>query len=184
MIRPPHPFCDLWRYVPKGAQSRGIERAIRFIGTAFVHYGWQACFIFRVSQWLHWLRLWPLSFMCHRFLVVAFALDMPPTVQVGTGLWLPHALSIVVHRSVIIGKNATIFHNVTLGGRGYDGCPVIGDDVCIFVSSSVLGAVRIGDRVTVGAHTLVLNDVLAGSIVVGAPARVRKKGINARVPVS
>ena len=43
----------------------------------------------------------------------------------------PHGLyGIVVSHNATIGKNATIFHQVTIG-EGYDGAPQIGDNVYI-----------------------------------------------------
>jgi serine O-acetyltransferase len=63
-------------------------------------------------------------------------------------------------------------HNVTIGTNMAEGAPIIGDDVFIGVNSTVLGAIRIGDRVRIAANTAVSSDVPSDSIVVGSPARI------------
>lgn len=172
MKPPPHPFCDLWRFVPKGSESKGVEKILRFVAIAFIHYGWHACFIFRLSQWMHWLYLYPISFCLQRLLIHFFGLDIPPKTQVGKGLWLPHALNIVVHKKCIIGERVTILHNVTLGGKAYDGYPVIMDGVGLYVGCTVLGPVVIGERAQIGASSLVLTDIPPEAKAVGNPARI------------
>lgn len=176
MSRPPNPFCDLWRYVPRGAESHGIERALRFLASAVIHYGWHACLVLRLSQWMHWMYLYPLSFLLQRVLLHMYGVDIPPGVAIGAGLWLPHARNIVVHRKSVIGERVTMFHGVTLGGRGYDGYPVVGDGVVLYVGCSVLGPINVGRNATVGAHALVIDDVDEGATVVGCPARVLRRG--------
>jgi serine O-acetyltransferase len=49
---------------------------------------------------------------------------------------------------------------------------VIGDDVFIGVNSTVLGAIRIGDRVRIAANTAITTNVPSDSIAVGSPARI------------
>lgn len=51
---------------------------------------------------------------------------------------------------------------------------VIGNDVWIGQSASILAGVTIGDGVIVGAHAVVAKDVPAFAIVVGNPAKVIK----------
>ena len=90
------------------------------------------------------------------------------------GLFFPHFSGIVVNGGARIGKNCTIFHGVTIGSkRGQKGgCPTIGDNVVLATGSAVIGNVKIGNNVMVGAHSLVLHDVPDGAVVAGNPARV------------
>ena len=53
--------------------------------------------------------------------------------------------------------------------------PTIGNDVDIGAGAKVLGRVRIGDRVRIGANAVVLCDVPSDSIAVGVPAVVRPR---------
>jgi hypothetical protein len=57
-------------------------------------------------------------------------------------------------------------------GRRYHYAPIeIGSDVFIGVNSIILPGVRIGDRVVVGAGSVVTKSVPSGWVVAGAPAR-------------
>ncbi len=49
---------------------------------------------------------------------------------------------------------------------------MIGDDVFIGVNSTVLGPIRIGDRVRIAANTAVATNVPPDSVVVGSPAKI------------
>ena len=72
---------------------------------------------------------------------------------------LPHGLNgIVVSPNAVIGKNCTIFHQVTIG-EGRDGAPTIGDNCFIGVGAKIIGKIRIGDNVRIGANCVVFEDV-------------------------
>lgn len=78
---------------------------------------------------------------------------------------LPHGLNgIIVSHNAIVGKNARIFHQVTIGeGRG--GAPVIGDDVVLGAGCKIIGGVKIGNRVKIGAGCVVMTDIPDDSVV-------------------
>ena len=61
---------------------------------------------------------------------------------------------------------------VTVGVNGSVAGPTIGDNVFIGTGAKVLGGLRIGNDVRIGANAVVLNDVPDGATVAGIPARV------------
>lgn len=81
---------------------------------------------------------------------------------------LPHGLNgIIVSHNAVIGRNCTIFHQVTIGeGRG--GAPVIGDNVLIGAGAKIIGGVRIGDNVRIGAGCVVMQDIPDNTTVIPA----------------
>lgn len=86
---------------------------------------------------------------------------------------LPHPVGIVVGHEVEVGSNVRIQQNVTLGRRKPDpseGYPTITDGVSIGAGAVVMGDINLGKECIVGANSVVINDVAAGSTVVGAPA--------------
>ena len=92
--------------------------------------------------------------------------------EVGESLHLVHAGGINIHPSTRIGDRVGIMQGVTLG-TGPDGrAPTIGNDVFIGANACVVGGVTIGDGARIAACSLVLNDVPAGSMAVGVPAKV------------
>lgn len=79
---------------------------------------------------------------------------------------LPHGLyGIVVTHNAVMGKNVTIYHQVTIG-QGKDGAPKIGDDVQIGAGAIIIGNVVIGNRVKIGAGCVVTDSIPDGATVV------------------
>jgi serine O-acetyltransferase len=98
---------------------------------------------------------------------------IPPETRIGRDFHIIHAEgSLSIHPEAVIGDRCGVMHNVTIGTNMRDGAPVIGDDVFIGVNSTVLGKIRIGDRVRIGANTAVTTNVPSDSIVIGSPARI------------
>ena len=85
----------------------------------------------------------------------------------------------IIHSRVVIGKNCCIGANVTIGGksRWYE-VPVIGDNVHISAGAKVLGPIRIGNNVTIGANAVVVKDVPDNCVVAGIPAKIIKTNVN------
>jgi len=77
-----------------------------------------------------------------------------------------------------------IRNGVTIGLRhtGIRGSPVIGHRVDIGTGAKILGAIHIGDDVSIGANAVVIHDVPANSIAVGVPARIFPKQKSDQTP--
>ena len=83
---------------------------------------------------------------------------------------MPHPNGIVIHPGVTIGPNCLIFQQVTIG-VAHGGVPVIGGHVDFGAGAKVLGPIVVGDHCAIGANAVLLEDLPAGSIAVGVPAR-------------
>jgi serine O-acetyltransferase len=90
--------------------------------------------------------------------------------KIGPGFVPFHAFSTVVSAKEI-GNNFTVFQGVTIGHKGPGKCPIIGNNVTVYANACIIGSVVIGDHAVVGAGSVVLNDVPAGFVVAGNPAR-------------
>jgi serine O-acetyltransferase len=98
-----------------------------------------------------------------------FHVNIPPQVKIGKRLELAHGgFGVVIQQDTIIGDDAIIFHNVTIGNGGAR----IGDRVYIGTGVVIIGAVKIGDDVSIGANTVVNFDVPPGATVVGTRAKI------------
>ena len=98
---------------------------------------------------------------------------LPPHVQVGPGIRLPHCgRGVVLHHTVRLGAGVTLYHQVTIGVRDDRSAAVVGDDVEIGAGAKILGPVHLGDGCRVGANAVVLEVVPAGATCVGVPAQV------------
>ncbi|EZP83859.1 Serine acetyltransferase [Novosphingobium resinovorum] len=98
---------------------------------------------------------------------------IPPQVTIGDAFHIVNNEgSLSIHPEAVIGDRLGVMHNVTIGTNMKRGVPTIGDDVFIGTNSTVLGNIRIGDRVRIGANTAVSTDVPSDSVCVGSPARI------------
>jgi serine O-acetyltransferase len=75
----------------------------------------------------------------------------------------------------VIGDESIIRQGVTLGNKTLDrplDAPTLGKRVNVGAGAKILGAVSIGDGASIGANAVVLDDVPAGAVAVGIPAKV------------
>jgi serine O-acetyltransferase len=133
--------------------------------------------LIRLAYWCSKHHLGAVSKILCLMNLVLFGLEYSPKVKVGPGLFLPHTVGTVIG-AASIGANVTIFQGVTIGAKEADMnyCPekrpAILDDVTIGAGAKVLGGITVGDGARIGANSVVLNDVPAGSTAVGIPARL------------
>ena len=95
--------------------------------------------------------------------------------DVGPGLYVGHFGNIFLPSGVKIGKYCNISHENTLGiaGRGVNrGVPEIGDYVYIGSGAKVIGKIKIGNNVAIGANAVVTRDVPDNAVVAGVPAKI------------
>ncbi len=89
--------------------------------------------------------------------------------------FFPHGLHCIhIAAGCRIGKNVTIFQNVTIG-QSKEKYPMIGDNVIIGAGANIIGDVKIGNNIRIGAGAVVTFDVPDNSTVVGQKARILKR---------
>ena len=107
----------------------------------------------------------------------AFSTDIHPAAKIGKGLWLDHGLGFVVGETAVIGENVSIWHNVTLGSTlndsGPNRHPHIETGVVIGAGASLLGGITVGAHANIAAGAIVVKDIPAGALAVGAKASLR-----------
>ncbi|SOH94506.1 serine O-acetyltransferase [Monaibacterium marinum] len=104
-----------------------------------------------------------------------FGVDIHPGAQIGQGIMIDHAHSIVIGETAIVGDNVSMLHSVTLGGTGKedgDRHPKIGNGVLIGAGAAVLGNITVGHCSRIAAGSVVLSAVEPCKTVAGVPARV------------
>ncbi len=115
------------------------------------------------AKYLMWYWLWPHP-------CFTLATDM----KIGVGFQCIHPFSTIVNAKEI-GNNFSVRNNVTIGNNKRGDRPVIGDDVSINANAVVVGNIRLGNNVVVGAGTVLTKSVPDNCVVVGNPAYILKK---------
>jgi serine O-acetyltransferase len=153
-------------------------RFLRVLFT-FATVRYQAVFLYRLSH--HAGRLNPvLGQLTKQVNHLWTGADIAWQAHIGGDLVLFHPTGVVIGPSVSIESGCEIQQGVTLGdaGRKSHGeadSPSIGRNAYIGAGARVVGSIRIGDDVTIGANAVVIKDVPNNSIAVGVPASVRSK---------
>jgi len=95
--------------------------------------------------------------------------------------YMPHGpLGIFISDLSVIGKNAVIFQQVTIGADRLidskeEGNPTIGDNVYIGAGAKIIGHVKIGNNCRIGANAVVYQDMPDNSVAVCAKTRIIEK---------
>jgi serine acetyltransferase len=104
-------------------------------------------------------------------------IELPRKTTVGKGLIIYHGQALVINQGVIIGQNCILRNSTTIGHKvlkdgSFSSCPIIGDRVDIGANVCIIGPVKIGNDVKIGAGCVVVKDIPNGCTVVGNPARI------------
>ncbi|MEZ9421679.1 serine O-acetyltransferase [Vibrio breoganii] len=133
-----------------------------------------AIYIYRLSNFCNRYRIPLVGRVCKVLVFLIFNSVVPATAKIGRYSKFAYGgVGVVIHSKSIIGERVIIGQNVTIGRKlDPEGVPTIGDDVYIAAGSRLLGNIRIGNNVIIGANSVVINDIPDNCIVAGAPAKI------------
>ncbi len=143
---------------------------------ALIFYPGFACvFWYRFNRYLYQKKI-PGAMLLGVIRQYIFSNDISYIAEIGPGLRLVHLIDIVIGGRVKIGRNVTIFNGVTIGFKEVNGgksMPVIGNNVVLSTGSKIVGDIKIGNDVIVGALTLCNKSVPDNSVAYGIPAKIK-----------
>jgi serine O-acetyltransferase len=161
-----------------------IKQDLRAQGGDFGAQGFWALVVYRFGRWRYgvrpaWLRK-PLSLVykvLFKFVQILTGIELPCEAVIGTGFVIDHFGGIVISGYARFGANCRIRNGVVVGLGRLDEptAPVFGDNVDIGAGAKVLGPIRIGNNVVIGANAVVLCDVPDDCLAVGVPAVVKPR---------
>jgi len=137
--------------------------------------------LFRIGQDLRTIPVLGkvLGFIIEYLIRILFASDISCHARIGAGFVIVHGHDIVIGADVVIGERCKIFNGVTLGNKdttqtSHGNQPHLGNDVLVSTGAKILGPVKVGDHVVIGANSVVIKDCRSHTVVAGVPARVVK----------
>lgn len=153
------------------AARSGVEVALLYPGLHAVwgHRVWHAL-------WLRGMRF--IARMGSQLTRWLTGIEIHPGARIGRRFFIDHGTGVVIGETAEIGDDVMIYHGVTLGGRTRDHGkrhPTLEDGVSVGAGAKILGPVRVGARSVVGANAVVTKDAPADSILVGVPAKPRRR---------
>jgi serine O-acetyltransferase len=151
--------------------------------TIFLTQGFWASCVYRVSRAT--IDLFPpgplqklvraFTLVAQKFIEILTGILLPRQCEIGEGLLIGHFGGIIFPAEGRIGHNCNIGQQVTIGTGGKGdarGAPTIGNRVFIGAHSVVVGKITIGDDAMICAGSVVTRSVPARAVVMGNPAKV------------
>jgi len=117
---------------------------------------WLGRFLSHVSRWLT-------------------GIEIHPGAKIGRRFFIDHGMGVVIGETAEIGDDCTLYHGVTLGGTSWNKGkrhPTLSNGVVVGAGAKILGPITVGERVRVGANSVVVKNVPADRTVVGVPGRI------------
>ena len=102
-------------------------------------------------------------------------IEIHPGATIGRRFFIDHGMGVVIGETSEVGDDCLLYQGVTLGGTGNEKGkrhPTLGNGVVVGTGAKVLGNIRVGNHVKIGAGSVVVYPVPDNSTVVGIPGRV------------
>lgn len=146
-----------------------------FVQPLLYFKGFQAMQCYRIGHWLWKQGRNEFAYFVQMRVSEMFGVDIHPNAELGRGILIDHAHSIVIGETSKIGDNVSMLHSVTLGGTGKEGGdrhPKVDEGVLLGAGAIVLGNITVGHCSRVAAGSVVLQSVPPCKTVAGVPARI------------
>jgi serine O-acetyltransferase len=152
------------------------DPAAKSVVEIFLCYpGFHAILAHRFSHWLYQAGVPLIPRVLSQISRFFTGIEIHPGATIGRRFFIDHGAGIVIGQTAEIGDDVLLYQGVTLGGTGSGRGkrhPTLGNQVVVGAGAKVLGNIKIGDNVKIGAGSVVVHAVPDHSTVVGVPGRV------------
>ena len=163
-------YLDAKNISDKDPASRNILYVI------LLYPGFHALLFYRIAHFFSNINFKFIARLISQAARLLTGIEIHPGARIGKRLFIDHGMGIVIGETTTIGDGCTIYHGVTLGGTGKDKFkrhPDLGSNVIVGCGAKVLGPIKIGNNVKIGANAVVLKDIPDNSTVVGVPGVIK-----------
>mgnify|MGYP002623356886 CR=1 FL=1 len=118
------------------------------------------------------LRVIPMAYWHRRMnkLSLKLGFSIGPN-SLGYGVVIPHHGTIVVNEGARVGNFSVLHTSTCIAGGGKE----VGDFFYLSAGSQIVGSLKIGEGVTVAAHSLVNRSFGDHELIAGSPAQVKRE---------
>jgi len=151
----------------------------------FLYPSFQVMLAYRLSHHIWNFGLKFIARLVMQMARVLTGIEIHPAAKIGAGFFVDHGMGTVIGETAEIGRDVTLYHDVTLGGvmpavdsdkqRASKRHPTLGDHVIVGAGAQILGPITVHRCARVGGNSVVTKDVPEGATVVGVPARQMTK---------
>lgn len=151
----------------------GMERdpatrsAIELVLTS---HGFHAVLWHRLWHRIYKLKLRTLSRIFANITRWITGIEIHPGAKIGKRVVIDHGMGVVIGETAEIGNDVLMYHGVTLGGKSLkEGKrhPTVGNNVIIGAGAKLIGPIKVGDNVKIGANAVITKDVPENNTAVG-----------------
>ena len=138
---------------------------------AYLSYnGFQAIIGYRILNKL-WNNGWrSLSLILSNYVRKFTGVEIHPGATIESPFGIDHGSGVVIGETVKILKGCLLYHGVTLGGTLNDRVlrhPMLSENVTVGAMAQIIGPIKIGNQVRIGANATVTKNVLDHCTIVG-----------------
>lgn len=141
----------------------------------FCYPGFHAVLMHRLAHRLYQWHVPLVPRMISQLSRFLTGIEIHPGARIGRRFFIDHGMGVVIGETAEIGDDVLLYQGVTLGGTGNETGkrhPTLGNRVVVGTGAKILGNIKIGDNVRIGAGSVVVHPVPDHSTVVGIPGRV------------
>lgn len=154
----------------------------------------EAMTVHRVAHLLYLLGIYYYARELNEYIHSKTGIDIHPGAKIGEYFFIDHGTGVVIGETTETGNWVRIYQDVTLGvlhfekhggkfgelKKGYKRHPTIGNYVVIGAGAKILGPVKIGDHVNIGANSWITEDVPNSTIVFVEHPRLERRNFKER----
>ena len=152
------------RLLDVAIRIKNSDKACKSMAEAILTYPGFHCLVFyKISHFFYNKKIFFFARLISQIGRFFTGIEIHPGAQIGNNLFIDHGMGVVIGETATIGDNCTIYHGATLGATGKEKTikrhPDIGNNVIIGCGAKLLGPIKIGDNVKVGANAVVTNNI-------------------------
>ena len=146
--------------------------------------GFWVMLVYRFGRWRYQVKpallrkLFSLLYkVLFKLIQIITGIELPAEVNIGKNFVIDHFGGIIISGYASFGDDCRIRNGVVVGLKNINQpiAPIIGNRVDIGAGAKLLGPIKIGDDVIIGANAVVISDVPNNSIAVGVPATIKPR---------